>query len=183
MDNTQLTPELQNIAAKLQSEFLSDSANLVEYKPEENAMYLTKNFADAKWIQLYGMSGVKDESRYRYRLDIATKTAYYLVEQIRVEWKAGLPTISLQANYFRGQTWGGRSEIAYGMRPDGSIGKLYEVKDEITSNYKKMQAIFASEGWTLKRDMNDWSVKIAIVMAAIAGVGAVLTVVLLLILD
>jgi phosphodiesterase/alkaline phosphatase D-like protein len=79
-------------------------------------------------------------------LDAESREVRAQDQEVRVEWEAGVPTLTLSKRWSRGQTWSFSAGTAYGFTETLAPGQIYryrfaseEIKEPI------QQARFASE--------------------------------------
>ncbi len=105
---------------------------------------------DAKWYEIFAKAGLKKVFRIKMRLDEARHEVRSLDESYSVEWRAGVPRLSLEASGFRGQ----KNEISFGtgyafteeLRP----GQVYKYRFNSSELKKPLQEVVTKAGWSWK---------------------------------
>ncbi|MGO8550178.1 hypothetical protein ACC732_36970, partial [Rhizobium ruizarguesonis] len=64
-----------------------------------------------------------------------------------VEWRAGVPTLALSANAFRGRKWEKISGMALAFKEDLSYGKVYEYRFTTAEIKPPLIAAAHRAGW------------------------------------
>lgn len=65
-----------------------------------------------------------------------------------MEWIAGAPTVSYREQFFKGRilfqkSWG----IQYGIKEDGTLGKVYDYKFDISMVRNSIKKLVEDNGW------------------------------------
>lgn len=103
---------------------------------------------DAKWYEIFAKAGLERVFRIYMKLDGSKHEVRAVDEEYSVEWRAGVPNLSLAASGFRGQ----KKEISFGtayafteeLRP----GQVYKYRFNTGEIKKPLQEAVASHGWT-----------------------------------
>ncbi len=138
-----------------------------------------QNFVDAKWIKLFGKAGLKETVKLIIKFDESKSEAAYLTERGTITWQVGIPTISWNAYKHRGQTWGINRKMAFGMKETGELGKIYDYTMNFNDIAPEVRRIVEESGWVWKRDFSDPSIVIAAVFIAIALLGVMAVIIIL----
>ena len=103
---------------------------------------------DAKWYEIFAKAGLKKVFRMKMRLDEANHEVRSVDEDYTVEWRAGVPHLSLAASGFRGQ----KNEVSFGtayafteeLRP----GQVYKYRFNSSELKKPLQEAVTGAGWS-----------------------------------
>lgn len=126
---------------------------------------------DAKWIELFGVSGLKKHYELTLRFDEANKRVSYREKSTDIETE-----ISTERVGFKKQVqWGSRKEFSFGkswgMKTDGAVGEQYSYKFSTSDIKNPVFGIINKSGWELKKSLIDkygfrsiWWILIAIVL-------------------
>lgn len=63
-----------------------------------------RRIVDARWYEVFAAAGLQKAAKILMRLDEAGREVRAVDQERAVEWRAGLPQLSLSASGFRGQT-------------------------------------------------------------------------------
>jgi len=118
-------------AAALRERMLAanrDSAPFVirDGAPEGVDMVAEWKIVDAKWYEIFAKAGIKRAFKVMMRFDEANGEVRAVDQEWQVEWRAGVPHMSLSVQAFRGRKAEISFETVYAFREDGSFGKVYE---------------------------------------------------------
>jgi len=117
-----------------------------------NQVVATWNMVDAKWLKIFGESGMKKSYRMTLTLDEATHTANSVDEESEVTWSAGVPTMSAGFHRFKGNIIEKKEfGVAYGVKPDLSVGQLYKFDFDISKIKGPVKQVVADSGWNFKQ--------------------------------
>jgi len=105
---------------------------------------------DAKWYEVFAKAGLKKVFRMKMRIDESAHEVRSVDEDYTVEWRAGVPHLSLEASGFRGQ----KSEVSFGtayafteeLRP----GQVYKYRFNTSELKKPVQEAVTNAGWSWK---------------------------------
>lgn len=93
--------------------------------PEGVDLVADWKLADARWIEAFAKAGARKGFLVLMKFDTRRGEVRAVDRNFSVEWRAGLPTVSFEAEAFRGQTWERSYEAVYGFREDGTFGRIY----------------------------------------------------------
>lgn len=103
---------------------------------------------DAKWYEIFAKAGLKKVFRIKMRLDNQSKEVRNMDEEFTVEWRAGVPNISLAVSGFKGQ----KSEVsfgtAYAFTEEFKPGQVYNYRFNSSELKTPLQEAVLAQGWT-----------------------------------
>jgi hypothetical protein len=82
--------------------------------------------------------------------DQASGEVRALDQEWQVEWRAGVPQLTLNTEAFRGRKWEVSFESVTAFREDLSYGKVYEYAFKSSEIKKPLQAAVLAAGWGWK---------------------------------
>ena len=142
---------------------------------EGDELVASWKIADAKWIKIFGMSGLKKQYELRLFFNVADKQVSYSEKSMDLTWNADLETFSFNKTVQYGSRREFASESSWGIREDGSLGKLYSYKFSTNSIKKPLFDIITNAGWDLQLSMTDrygikfaWGMIILLVLSGLA---------------
>ena len=103
---------------------------------------------DAKWYEIFAKAGLERVFRIRMKLDPAAQELRAVDEEYSVEWKAGIPTLSLATSAFRGQKKEISFGTAYAFTEEVRPGQVYTYRFATRDIKKPLQEAVAAKGWT-----------------------------------
>ena len=105
---------------------------------------------DAKWYEIFAKAGLTRVFRIRMRLDPQEHCLRAVDEEFSVEWRAGVPHLSLAVAGFRGQ----KKEISFGMAyaftEELEPGVVYNYRFDTKEIKTPLQDTITGLGWTWK---------------------------------
>ena len=105
---------------------------------------------DAQWYEIFAKAGVQRLFKVLMRFDEARGVVRSADQEWSVEWRAGVPELSLAASGFRGQKWEMSFETVYAFREDGSWGEIYDYKFNTGEIKGPLHKAAAEGGWGWK---------------------------------
>ena len=97
--------------------------------PEGVDLVAEWKIVDARWYEIFAKASLKKAFKVLMRIDEAKSEVRAVDQEWTVEWRAGVPSLSLAASAFRGQKVEMSFGSAYAFREeDLSFGKVYEYR-------------------------------------------------------
>jgi hypothetical protein len=108
---------------------------------------------DAQWYEIFAKASLEKTHRIYIALDEKASEARILEESWDVEWRAGVPQLSVTAEAFRGRTMTSKSfGTAYawkGLNPL-DYGQVYNYKFDVSEMKDPIAEIVTGSGWTYR---------------------------------
>lgn len=146
--------------------------------PTEAGFDVSLDIADDRWWTVLGKAGLT--KTYVHHVAAPGDGTYTVTDDSRtVEWVAGVPRASVRAERVQGRVRELGVEKAWGVREDGSVGNVVDYR---FSSEEGRDLITAVAGQLGRRQQRGGAERIGLVVAGIALVGALITVVTLLVL-
>lgn len=129
---------------------------------------------DAKWYETFSKAGLKRVFKIYVTLDDQKKMVRTLDKEFTVEWKAGVPSLSspvgnasFKKDFFIGQKFEAGGEAVFGVKEDGSFGKIYSHQFNTEEMKRLLRQIVTDAGWqygskTMKKILKGCGIAIAI---------------------
>lgn len=105
---------------------------------------------DARWYEIFAKAGLSKVFRIYLKLNEAKKQIRAQDRAYEVSWRAGIPTLSIAASTFRGQTKSIEFGASYGFTEDFAIGQQYKYRFETGEIKKPVQDAVTACGWVYK---------------------------------
>ena len=105
---------------------------------------------DAKWYEIFAKAGLKKVFRIKMRLDETAREVRAVDESYTVEWRAGVPHLSLEVAGFRGQKHEVSFGTAYAFTEQLRPGQVYKYRFNSSELKKPLQEAVTKAGWTWK---------------------------------
>lgn len=145
----------------------------------EEGFHLERNLADTSWWGPAMKAGVKTLVGHQVTLDSRARRLTILDESREVSWKVGAspePRWQGSATFMQGRINAVGRRRSYGIREDGTYGRIEDYSFDTVAGRATIRDAAREQGW---RESQPWQVRVAMVFAVVAGVGAVLTAVIL----
>lgn len=115
--------------------------------PEGVDLVAEWKIVDAQWYEIFAKAGIKRVFQVLMKFDEAKAEVRAVDREWNVEWRAGIPTLSLAASAFRGQKWEKSFETAYAFREDASYGQVYSYRFATSELKDPLIAAAHEAGW------------------------------------
>jgi hypothetical protein len=103
---------------------------------------------DAAWQESFAKAGMTKVFKILMRLDADARTVRAVDQEWSVEWRAGVPTLALAAQAFRGQKFEMSGGVSYGFKDKGGFGKVYGYQFSTGEMKTPLQNATTGAGWT-----------------------------------
>jgi len=119
--------------------------------PEGVDLVAEWKIVDARWYEIFAKASLKSVFKVLMKFDEAAGEVRSVDQEWTVEWRAGVPTLALSAEAFRGQ----KAEIsfgtAYAFKEDLSYGKVYQYRFNTKELKTPLLETALAAGWAWKR--------------------------------
>lgn len=144
----------------------------------ERGFDLTLDIVDAHWFELFGAAGLS--MVFTHHVDVPGDGTYAVTDDAqRVEWQAGVPTLSASVERRRGHVKEVGFEKTWAFRGDGSYGKVVDVRFDSEKGRGIVRAAAKEVGLRKQRGLSE---RIGLAFAIIGALGALVTVLVLFVL-
>lgn len=103
---------------------------------------------DAAWYEIFAKAGIEKAFKVLMRLDADKHEVRAVDQEWSVEWRAGLPNLSLSAEAFRGQKTEISFGAAYAFTEKGELGQVYHYRFNTAELKGPLQDAVTGAGWT-----------------------------------
>ena len=103
---------------------------------------------DASWYEIFAKAGLTKVFKVLMRLDPDKREVRAVDQEWTVEWRVGVPSLSLSAEAFRGQKVGIEFGQAWAFTETGGYGEVYRYKFNTSEIKGPLQAATLAAGWT-----------------------------------
>ncbi|HHG89749.1 MAG TPA: hypothetical protein ENJ90_04615 [Devosia sp.] len=127
-----------------------DSAPFRIFPSEDPGVDLVAEWkiVDAKWYEIFAKAGLKKTFVIKMRLDEDKREVRAVDEEYTIEWRAGVPSLSLEVSGFRGQ----KSEIsfgtAYAFTEEFKPGQVYNYRFNSAELKNPLRETVLASGWS-----------------------------------
>jgi len=105
---------------------------------------------DARWYEVFAKASLTKVFRIYMKFDAGKREVRTMDEELNVSWRAGVPSFSAQASFFRGQKTSFSFGTGYAFTENLAPGQVYKYKFNTNELKKPIQDAIAACGWTCK---------------------------------
>jgi len=105
---------------------------------------------DAKWYEVFAEANLTKVFRIYMKFDEARHEVRAKDEEHTVEWRAGVPSLSISASKFQGQKTSIEFGTAYAFTEELKPGQVYKYRFSTNEIKKPIQEAVAAGGWSYK---------------------------------
>jgi hypothetical protein len=105
---------------------------------------------DAQWYEVFAKANLTKVFRIYMKFDPGKREVRAMDEELNVSWRAGVPSFSAEASFFRGQKTSISFGTGYAFTENLSPGQVYKYKFNTNELKKPIQDAIAASGWTYK---------------------------------
>jgi hypothetical protein len=105
---------------------------------------------DARWYEIFAKASLTKVFRIYMKFDEAKQEVRAKDEEYTVEWRAGVPSLSLSASKFSGQKTSIEFGTAYAFTEELKPGQVYNYRFNTNEIKKPIQEAVTACGWTYK---------------------------------
>jgi hypothetical protein len=116
--------------------------------PENVDIVAEWRIVDATWYEIFARAGLQKTFKVLIKLDALAREVRAVDQEWSVEWRAGVPTLSLATEAFRGQTTEFSFGTAFAFTEHGSFGEVYRYKFSTAEIKTPLQDAVTKAGWT-----------------------------------
>jgi hypothetical protein len=124
--------------------------HLIDGSEEKVDLIAEWKIVDAQWYEIFAKAGLSKVFKIYLKLDPEAHEVRAMDREYSVSWKAGVPTLSLSASAFRGQTQSVEFGKAYAFTETIALGQVYNYKFDTREIKKPIQDAVTGCGWTYK---------------------------------
>src|SRR5215212_10827748 len=118
--------------------------------PENVDLIAEWKIVDATWYEIFAKANLTKVFRIYMKFDEDKHQVRAKDEEYTVEWKAGVPSLSLSASKFQGQTTSIEFGTAYAFTEELKPGQVYQYRFSTNEIKKPIQEAITACGWTYK---------------------------------
>ena len=119
--------------------------------PEGCDLVAEWRIVDARWYEIFAKASLTKVFKVLMKFDEASGEVRAVDQEWTVEWRAGVPTLGLSVETFRGQTKEFSFGTAYAFKEDLSgYGKVYQYKFQTNEIKDPLIEVAQQNGWGWK---------------------------------
>jgi hypothetical protein len=116
-------------------------------RPEGVDLVAEWRIVDARWYEIFAKAGLARVFKVLMKFDAGQGEVRAVDQAWDVEWRAGVPTLSASAGWFRGQKWEKSFGTAYAFRENGRYGKVYDYRFDTDELKAPLEEAVRKAGW------------------------------------
>jgi len=105
---------------------------------------------DARWYEIFAKANLTKVFRMHMKFDEGRHEVRAKDEEYAVEWRVGVPSLSVSASKFRGQKTSIEFGTAYAFTEELKPGQVYKYRFSTNEMKKPVQETVAAWGWTYR---------------------------------
>jgi hypothetical protein len=123
---------------------------IVDGKAENVDLIAEWKIVDAKWYEVFAKASLTKVFRIYMKLDPEKHELRAQDHEYTVEWRAGVPSLSLAVSSFKGQMTTVEFGTAFAFTEELAPGQVYKYKFNTNELKKPIQDAVAACGWAYK---------------------------------
>ncbi len=124
--------------------------HLVEGQAEGVDLIAEWKIVDARWYEIFAKTNLTKVFRIYIKLDEAKHEVRAQDHEYTLEWRAGVPSLSLAVSSFKGQTTSVQFGAAYAFTEELALGQVYKYRFNTNELKKPIQETVQACGWSYK---------------------------------
>lgn len=119
--------------------------------PGEDGDFIAEwRIVDARWYEVFAKASLTSVFQIQLRLDPAKAEVRAVDREWTVQWRAGVPSLSLSAEAFRGQKKEISFGTAYAFTEQGQFGEVYNYRFRTSEIKDPIADAITGKGWTYR---------------------------------
>ena len=123
---------------------------IIEGAAENVDLIAEWKIVDARWYEIFAKANLTKVFRIYMKFDEAKHEVRAKDEEFTLEWRAGVPSLSLSASKFSGQKTSIEFGTAYAFTEEFKPGQVYNYRFNTNEIKKPIQEAVIACGWTYK---------------------------------
>ena len=123
---------------------------IIEGAAENVDLIAEWKIVDARWYEIFAKANLTRVFRIYMKFDEAKHEVRAKDEEFTLEWRAGVPSLSVSASKFSGQKTSIEFGTAYAFTEEFKPGQVYNYRFNTNEIKKPMQEAVTACGWTYK---------------------------------
>ena len=123
---------------------------IIEGAAENVDLIAEWKIVDARWYEIFAKANLTKVFRIYMKFDEAKHEVRAKDEEFTLEWRAGVPSLSVSASKFSGQKTSIEFGTAYAFTEEFKPGQVYNYRFNTNEIKKPIQEVITSCGWSYK---------------------------------
>lgn len=124
--------------------------HIIDGQSEKVDLIAEWKIVDATWYEIFAKANLTKVFRIYLKLDPDKHELRAQDHEYKVEWRAGVPNLSLSVSSFKGQMTSVEFGTAYAFTEELAPGQVYKYRFNTNELKKPIQEVIASCGWSFK---------------------------------
>ncbi len=123
---------------------------IVDGRSENVNLIAEWKIVDAQWYEIFAKANLTKVFRVYLKFDPARREVRAMDRELTVSWRRGVPSLGVQASFFKGQKSSVSFGIGTGFTENLAPGVVYKYKFNTNELKQPIQQVIASCGWSYK---------------------------------
>ena len=123
---------------------------IVDGRSENVDLIAEWKIVDTQWYEIFAKANLTKVFRIYLKFDPARREVRAMDREFTISWRAGVPSLSGQAGFFKGQKSSVSFGIGTGFTENLAPGMVYKYKFNTKELKEPIQQVIASCGWSYK---------------------------------
>ena len=123
---------------------------IIDGRSENVDLIAEWKIVDAQWYEIFAKANLTKVFRIFLKFDPTRREVRAMDHEYTVQWRAGIPSLSLESSFFKGQKSSVSFGIGTGFTENLAPGVVYKYKFNTNELKKPIQEAIAACGWTYK---------------------------------
>lgn len=122
---------------------------------KDDMLIASWKIVDAKWVELFGLGGIKKQYELSLRFDEQNKQVSYKGKSVDINTEINAERVGFKKEIRYGNRKEFSFETSWGLKTDGSVGNQYSYKFSTADIKNPVFGIIKQSGWLLKQNATD----------------------------
>jgi hypothetical protein len=123
---------------------------IIDGRSENVDLIAEWKIVDAQWYEIFAKANLTKVFRIYLKLDPARREVRAMDREYTLQWRAGVPSLSVEASFFKGQKSSISFGTGYAFTETLAPGQVYKYKFNTKELKKPIQDTVTACGWTYK---------------------------------
>jgi hypothetical protein len=123
---------------------------IVDGRSENVDLIAEWKIVDAQWYEIFAKANLTKVFRIYLKFDPARREVRAMDREYTVSWRAGIPSLGVEASFFKGQKSSVSFGIGTGFTENYAPGVVYKYKFNTNELKQPIQQVIAAFGWKYK---------------------------------
>lgn len=124
--------------------------HIVDGRSENVDLIAEWKIVEATWYEIFAKANLTKTFRIHMKLNPEKHELRAQDHEYKVEWRAGVPSLSLAVSSFKGQMTSVEFGAAYAFTEELAPGQVYKYRFNTNEIKKPIQEVIATCGWSYK---------------------------------